>query len=60
MQIAGSPWLGRVQQFIQSPGPLSANSSPTHAAKQLVQPEWQPQVMIACLGAAVGPQIPAI
>lgn len=60
MQIAGSPWLARVQQFLQSPGPLSANSSPTHAAQQLEQPEWQPQVMIPCLGAAVSPQMPAM
>lgn len=49
VQISGSPWLARVQQFIQSP--LSADSSPSHAAqskpaaaKQLLQDTWLPQV----------------
>ena len=53
MQIANSPWLARVQQFIQSP--LSADSSPSHAAqskpaaaKQLMPELLQPQVTSPC------------
>ena len=49
VQIANSPWLARVQEFIRSP--LSADSSPSHAdqsrpaaSRQLMPELARPQV----------------